>query len=388
MWLRDSANQLQSYTSVLRASSSKDSLASLFRGAINLQARYILGDPFCNAFQAPIESRVLRKSSANSDTIFPPYDYMSVFSCQWELDSVASFLQLSADYARMTGDFAFFGKHAWVRAVAKILDITEAMSAGSYDAAGNWVHTAYTYCAPYGGTPINDCNGSPHRNIGMVRSFQRPSDDSCIYQFLVPSNMMYAAVLNASLPIMRAVSPPDSNLTSRMLNMSERISAAIATHAVIPSPHGPLFAYEIDGYGSSILMDDPNVPSLLSAPYLNFTSATDPVYVNTRKRILSRENPYYAWGPVIEGVGSMHTLPGRPWPMANIMTILTSEDEDEIVRNLRVLVGSTDGFGLMHESVHAHTEGVWSRPWCVIFVSIHLCSALYDARSLRSERAS
>lgn len=364
MWLRDSANQLQAYTSVLRASSEKGSLASLFRGAINLQARYILGDPFCNAFQAPVESKIPRRSSANSDTIFPSYDYMAVFSCQWELDSVASFLQLSADYARVTGDFAFFGKHAWVAAVAKILDITQAMMIGSYDDAGNWQHTPYTYCAPYGGTPINDCNGSPHRAIGLVRSFQRPSDDSCIYQYLVPSNMMYAVALSASAPIMAAVQPLGSNLTSWMSTMSSTITAAIEKHAVVQdAQHGPIYAYEIDGYGSAILMDDPNVPSLLSAPFLNYTSASNPAYLNTRRKILSGDNPYFAWGPVISGVGSMHTLPGRAWPMANIIAILTSDDDDEVVRNLRWLVQSTDGYGLMHESVHAHTAGVWSRPW-------------------------
>ncbi|KAL1597265.1 hypothetical protein SLS60_008849 [Paraconiothyrium brasiliense] len=365
MWLRDSANQLQSYTSLLQPSEKKGSLASLFRGAINLQARYILGDPFCNAFQAPVESGIMRRSSVNSDTIAPSYDYMAVFSCQWELDSVASFLQLSADYARMTGDVAFFGKHAWVAAVKKILEITGAMMVDSYDEDGNWQHTPYTYCAPYGGTPINECNGSPHRGgIGLVRSFQRPSDDSCIYQYLVPSNMMYSVALNASSIIMARVQPEGSNLTTWMRDMSTGIRNGIETHAVFQdAKYGRIYAYEIDGYGSAILMDDPNVPSLLSAPFLGYTSASDAVYQNTRRKILSRDNPYYAWGPIIEGVASMHTLPGRAWPMANIMAILTSDDDEEIVKNLRWLVQSTDGYGLMHESVHAHTEGVWSRQW-------------------------
>src|SRR5690242_7889796 len=97
MWLRDSANQLQAYASLLKPSTDFNSLASLFRGAINLQARYILESPFCNAFQAPDESGVLRSSSMNSDRITPSFDYYKVFSCQWELDSVASFLRLSAD---------------------------------------------------------------------------------------------------------------------------------------------------------------------------------------------------------------------------------------------------------------------------------------------------
>jgi meiotically up-regulated gene 157 (Mug157) protein len=382
MWLRDSANQLQAYTSVLQPdggpSPSKDSsqnrtLASLFRGAINLQARYILGDPFCNAFQAPEESGFMRKSSANSDTITPSYDYMQVFSCQWELDSVASFLQLSADYYSSTNDIAFFARPEsnWTAAVDKVLEITEAMTMDSYADNGTWQHTPYTYCAPYGGTPINDCNGSPHRGkIGLVRSFHRPSDDACIYQYLIPSNMMYSTALNASSAIMDKLSklshtsPVAGNLTTWMRNMSTAIHTGIETHGIIRDPkHGPIYAYELDGYGSSILMDDPNVPSLLSAPSLGYLDRNDKVYQNTRRKILSRDNPYFTWGPRITGIGSMHTLPGSAWPMANIMAILTSDDDEEIVRHLRWLVQSTDGLGVMHESVHSHWDGVWSRQW-------------------------
>jgi len=367
MWLRDSANQLQAYVSLLKPDDGKkgDTLASLFRGAINLQARYILGDPFCNAFQAPVESGIPRKSSQNSDIIFPSYDYMQVFSCQWELDSVASFLQLSADYFAATQDHAFFGRHQWIAAVEKVLQITQSMTIDSYSDDGTWQHTPYTYCAPYGGTPINECNGSPHRGgIGLVRSFQRPSDDSCIYQYLVPSNMMYSVALNASADIMQRVQPPQSNLTQWMRTMSTGIRNGLEKHAVFPDPkYGRVYAYEIDGFGSAIHMDDPNVPSLLSAPFLKYIPRDDPVYQATRRRILSRDNPYYAWGPVLSGVASMHTLPGKPWPMASIMQVLTSEDDEEIVRALRGLVGSTDGYGLMHESVSAQMEGVWSRPW-------------------------
>jgi meiotically up-regulated gene 157 (Mug157) protein len=366
MWLRDSANQLQAYTSILRANSSVDSLASVFRGAITLQARYILEDPFCNAFQAPAESGVVTHSSLNSDQITPSYDYYKVFSCQWELDSVASFLQLSVDYMTATKDRQFFQKSSnWTRAVEKVLETAESMMIDSYDAEGNWQHTPYTYCAPYGGTPINDCNGSPHRgHIGLIRSFHRPSDDACTYQYLIPSNMMFSAALNASASIMELVEPRDGKLAPRMRKMSTGINRGIIDYAIINDPkYGKVYAYEIDGYGSHISMDDPNLPSLLSAPFLSYTTVHDPIYQNTRRKILSKDSPYYAWGPVISGVGSMHTRPGKVWPMANIVAILTSDDDVEIITNLRMLVGSTNGLGLMHESVDAHAAGVFSRPW-------------------------
>jgi meiotically up-regulated gene 157 (Mug157) protein len=367
MWLRDSANQLQAYVSVLRANSSQESLAGLYRGAINLQARYILEAPFCNAFQAPPESGIMPKSSLNSDQISPSFNYMSVFSCQWELDSVASFLQMSNDYATATGDVEFFRKYNWTAAVETILKTAESMTVDSYTDTGRWQHTPYTYCAPYGGTPINVCNGSPHRgNIGLIRSFHRPSDDACTYQYLIPSNMMFSRMLNLSSTIMEKVEPEEGNgeLTSWMRSMSSEIHEGIEKHAIVQdAKHGAVYAYEVDGYGSTNMMDDPNIPSLLSAPFLGYLPRTDRVYQNTRSKILSRDSPYYSWGPVISGVGSPHTQPGKAWPMANIMVILTSDDDEEIVRNLRDLIKSTDGFGLMHESVDSHIKGLWSRQW-------------------------
>lgn len=366
MWLRDSANQLQAYISVLKKDDRLNSLASLFRGAINLQARYILENPFCNAFQAPEESGIATKSSMNSDQITPSYDYYKVFSCQWELDSVASFLQLSVDYVTATKDYDFFQKSSnWTRAVEMVLQTAESMMIDSYKEDGEWQHTPYTYCAPYGGTPINNCNGSPHKgNIGLVRSFHRPSDDACTYQYLIPSNMMFSAALNRSSFIMERIEPRGGNLTSWLRTMSVGINRGIETYGVVDGgSYGKIYAYEVDGYGSANIMDDPNIPSLLSAPFLAYTTNRDPIYRNTRRKILSKDNPYYAWGPIISGVGSPHTLPGKPWPMALIMTILTSEDDDEILTNLRMLIQSTNGFGLMHESVDSRTDGIWSRQW-------------------------
>lgn len=374
MWLRDSSNQMQSYLPLLKASSSHDSIASLYRGVINLQSRYLLTSPYCNSFQPPVESKIppADNPSASEDNVFPTYNNQSVFECKFELDSIAAFLEVSSNYYKATGDVDFFKKYRWVDAINAVLDVATSMMEPTYSKDGSVNESPYKFnrLTPYGTETLNNKGvGNPVApNTGLIRSGFRPSDDVTIYQFLIPSNMMFASYLGSTADIMKKL-PGHTHkaLGRRMTKMASDLRAAITEHAIVHHPvHGRIYAFEVDGFGSQNIMDDSNVPSLLSAPFLGYLDMNDKVYKNTRKVILSTANPYFMKGPVINGIGGPHAGLGLAWPMASIIRIMTTDDDAEIKDSLKELVSSTDGLGLMHEGVNSFNASDWTRQWYVL----------------------
>jgi meiotically up-regulated gene 157 (Mug157) protein len=368
MWLRDSANQLQSYYPLLKPSSNANSIASLYRGAINLHARYLLNNPFCNAFQPPEESGLAPetpKSSPRPDSVSPAMTELT-FECKYELDSLAAFLQLSNEYYNATKDAQFFTKFNWLKAVATVVDTAHKMQTSTYSADGSVNDIAYHFLRTDTSateTVALDGTGYPVADgTGLIRSAFRPSDDSTIFQFLIPANMMFSYNLEKAAELVSLAK--QSDLATRMKSMAKSVRDGIQEHAVIQhGKFGKVYAYEIDGFGSRNLMDDANVPSLLSAPFLGFLPKHDAVYQNTRKFILSASNPYYMRGPVISAVGGPHAGLRKAWPMANIIQILTSDDDAEITKLLSQILSTTAGLGLIHESINSANALDYSRPW-------------------------
>ncbi|KAF4628409.1 hypothetical protein G7Y89_g9738 [Cudoniella acicularis] len=256
MWLRDSASQIYSYLPLLEASTDPDSLASLWRGMINSHARYIIISPYCHSFQPPTESGVkpTHNGAYSLNHPVPAYNPQLVFDCKWELDSLASFLQISTAYFDKTKDLQFFQKYNWIQAVKAAVDAAGAMRLGTYAPDGKveksaWTFTGYTNRGSE--TLTNDGLGNPTKGNGMVRTAFRPSDDACIYQLLVPANMMFAKYLEEASLIMAQLSSAEAkNLTTVMRDFAFGIRKGIDRDAIVHHrDFGDIFAYEIDGYG-------------------------------------------------------------------------------------------------------------------------------------------
>ncbi|KXJ90279.1 hypothetical protein Micbo1qcDRAFT_164816, partial [Microdochium bolleyi] len=251
MWIRDSANQIAPYKVIL--SSANDDVATVFRGVINLQARYLVLSPYCNAFHPPPESGMNTGGGGGGYRVTPPYDTSVVFTCNFELDDFGGFLQLSYDYYEATGDAAFFDKFQWIYAVQSILHTSRDMQKPTYGPDGEWLEPLYTFQSQTTssfGTLGNNGIGQPVNDTGMVRSPFRPSDDSATFEHQIPANMMLSRYLALCADIMSQLARAPAGLADEMRAMAAQIRDAIQEHGIVKGPDGEMiYAYEVDGFG-------------------------------------------------------------------------------------------------------------------------------------------
>jgi meiotically up-regulated gene 157 (Mug157) protein len=205
--------------------------------------------------------------------------------------------------------------------------------------------------------------GMPVQYTGMTWSGFRPSDDACTFGYLIPSNMFAAVALGHVAEIAERVLK-DVYLAKDALALKEEIEYGIETYGTVLHPkYGKIYAYETDGFGNHNLMDDANVPSLLSIPYIGYKPKDDEVVRNTRRFVLSRDNPYFYEGRAARGIGSPHTPDRYVWHIALAMQALTSEDPDEARTLIETCVNTDADTGYMHEGFHVDDPGRFTRSW-------------------------
>lgn len=377
-WLRDGCNQLSPYMSLAK----KDkAIFNLILGAVNTQAEYVIASPYCNAFQPPPISDLKVSYNGQDDFVHPAYEPTVVFECKYELDSLAHFLTLANDFHEATGSLDFVNPR-FLLAVETLMDVLEEQSQSTFDPdSGRFQRNQYTFKRQTwtGTETLNlDGVGNPLNNgTGLVRSAFRPSDDATTFGFFIPANAMMAVEL---LRTAAALKKADADATAQKLEQwSKTIKAGVWEHGVVQhAKFGPVFAYEVDGYGSSILMDDANYPSLLALPLMGFVKADDKVYQNTRKMLLSRiSNPYYLQGKQFQGIGGKRTrITGslgqiadveagphiglsNAWPMSLLIQAQTSDDDEEIKGCIDFVLRSAK-LGLIHESVDVDTVSAYT----------------------------
>jgi hypothetical protein len=175
---------------------------------------------------------------------------------------------------------------------------------------------------------------------------------------------MFASVVLGYLQQIATEVLHDEPLADRAKALKAYIDDGIAHHGTVDHPvHGRIYAYEVDGMGESLLMDDANMPSLLSIPLTGYAAADDPTYLATRKLLLSPENPYYYSGTHAAGIGSPHTPPNYVWHISLAVQGISSTSADERQRLLELLRDTTGGTGQMHEGFDVDDPSQFTREW-------------------------
>jgi meiotically up-regulated gene 157 (Mug157) protein len=362
-WLRDSTNQLAQYQ---RLAKKDKAIENLLLGAINTQAEYMIASPYCNAFQPPPPSKIKTSDNGQGDTVHPAYEPSQVFECKYEIDSLAHFLSLANQFHNHTGSTAFINKR-WLLALDSLLEVIDQQSQSTFDAdTGAFVQQEYRFQrnTNTGTETLNLAgNGNPlNYGTGLVRSAFRPSDDATILGFFIPGNAMLAVELKRTATILAQANKP--KLAQALRSRGERIEKGVWEHGVVQhATHGAVFAFEVDGYGSAIIMDDANLPSLLALPILGFLRRDERTYQNTRKMILSKGgNPYFLTGSEFKGIGGPHIGFMNAWPMSLLVQAMTSDDDAEI-KGLLTAVKMVSPLGVVHESVNVEALGDYTRSW-------------------------
>jgi meiotically up-regulated gene 157 (Mug157) protein len=331
MWLRDSTWQVKP---LLRSRHPKviDLLINLSRSQVKL----FLKDPYANAFNSEPSGACWHKD-------FPDQSPW-VFERKFELDSWASILYLARKTSEIYGRTEHLDKN-FDQALELMIELAKKEQR----------HDRESYVFWRAGSPPHDSlshhgRGAPIGFTGMIYSAFRPSDDACKYGYLIPSNLFFMNELK-KLSV--------EGFEVKAAELASEIEEGINKFGV---SDGKL-AYEVDGLGSHLFIDDANVPSLLSLPYLEVFSSENPTYQSTRAFVLSEMNPYFFKGELATGIGSQHTPHNSVWPIAIAMAALTSNDKEVQKTTLDLLEGTDAGTGQIHESFDVDDCSIFTRDW-------------------------
>jgi len=348
MWLRDSSAQVYPYLSLVKEDVK---LQQLIAGVINRQTRCILLDPYANAFYKD----ATKVSEWKSDfTDMKP----GIHERKWEVDSLCYPIRLAYQYWKDTGDTAPFDEQ-WQKAVALTVQTFREQQRKSGKGPYHFMRRTEWQTDTVPGRGY----GNPIRPVGLICSIFRPSDDATIFPFLIPSNFFAVVSLRQAAEMVETIRNGKS-LADECRALAGEVEQALKKFAVVNnSQGGRVYAYEVDGFGNFYCIDDGNIPSLMSLPYLGAVPVTDPLYQHTRKFLQSAKNPYYCQGKAASGPGGPHVGMDMIWPLGLITEGLTATTDQEIRQCLDTLQHTHAGTGFMHEAFNMNDPKKFTRSW-------------------------
>ena len=348
MWGRDSGAQVWPY---LQFANKDKNLKKMIKGVILRQFHNISFDPYANAFNRYPDPN---GGWMKDDCGMKP----ELHERKYEIDSLCYPLRLAYQYWKVTGDASIFDD-LWIDVCQKVLNTFKEQQRKN----GRGPYKFLRVTDRQLDTVNNGGWGAPVKPVGLIASVFRPSDDATTLLFLVPSNFMAVTTLKKMADVLTTVNHQPA-LAKECNDLANEVHNALMKYAIYNHPkYGKIYAYEVDGFGNQLLMDDANVPSLLAMPYLGDVSLDDPIYQNTRRFVWSDDNPYFFKGKAGEGIGGPHIGYDMAWPMSIMMKAFTSTDDKEIKDCIQMLMDTDADTGMIHESFNVNNASDYTRPW-------------------------
>ncbi len=265
MWLRDSSAQVWPYLPLAKEDASLRRMIEGHRRLghdvgevrvaelIRRQAHCILLDPYANAFLPDTSSKPLSWSERHKTEHKP-----GVGECKWEVDSLCYPIRLAYGYWKSTGDTTPFDSQ-WQSAMSLVVRTFRQQQRkhepGPYRFQRGTPNPTETLAL--------DGFENPARPVGMIFSMFRPSDDACIFPLFIPANL-FALTSLRQLSELAATVLHDEALARDSGALADEISAAVHQYGCMSgSQSEPVWAYEVDGYGSQLFMGDATLHTCL-----------------------------------------------------------------------------------------------------------------------------
>ncbi|WP_297817163.1 glycoside hydrolase family 125 protein [uncultured Lactobacillus sp.] len=365
MWQRDSTAQVRPY---LIAAQKDKGTAFLIKKVLQRQFFNMNLDTYANAFNQTPNN----KGHQTDKTKMSPW----IWERKYEIDSLAYPINLAYLYWKNTDDTTIFDK-SFISATHQAV---ETLRIEQHHTQSDYSFERFIDRPE--DTLINNGRGADIAFTGMTWCGFRPSDDACVYNYSIPENMFAHKVLLQLSEIYQNVLK-DKAFAIECQNLADEIWVGIQQYGIIKDQDGnDIYAFEVDGLGHHLFMDDANVPDLISLAYLGLVEQDDPIYQNTRKASLSKQNKYYYTGKYASGIGSPHTPVGYVWPIALAVEGMTTNSKKQKEELLNTLVNTTNGTQMMHEGFDPNDPSKFTRPW-FSWANMMFCELVLDYFDLR-----
>lgn len=363
MWLRDSSAQIKPY---LVIANQDPKIKEMIQGLLERQVKCILIDPYANAFNETENGACYHQDITEMNGW--------IWERKYEVDSLCYPIELAYLLWKKTGETNHFTKE-FKQAAETIINL--------FKTEQRHENSTYRF-ERFGERPedtlSNNGLGEPCGYTGMTWSGFRPSDDSCTFNYLVPANMFAVVILGYLAEIFEEIYH-EKTAVEEANQLKEEINRGIEEWGIVEHEGKKVYAYEVDGFGNYVLIDDANVPSLLAAPYLGYCEIDDAIYQQTRAVLLSEKNPYYYEGNYLKGIGSEHTPKEYVWPIALAIQGLTTNKKAEKIEMLNKLVETEAGTNYMHEGINVNNPNEYTREW-FSWANMMFCELLLDCLEL------